>query len=88
MIFISLIRLSEIKFIRVHSECGYSQGVQNFFKPEDGHYKPVRIGNAFSSNQTDCKGDGDKDKALLIKDYLDEVKPYLSDIINNCKTQG
>ena len=50
MIFISLIRLSEIKFIRVHSECGYSQGVQNFFKPEDGHCKPVRIGNAFSSN--------------------------------------
>ena len=29
-----------------------------------------------------------KIKALSIKDYLDEIKPYLSDIINDHKTQG
>ena len=29
-----------------------------------------------------------KDKALPIKDHLEEIKPYLSDIINNHKTQG
>ena len=34
------------------------------------------------------KINGDKDKTLSIKDYLDEIKPYLSDMINNHKTQG
>ena len=29
-----------------------------------------------------------KIKALWIKDYLDEIKRYLSDIINDHKTQG
>ena len=59
----------------------------NLFKPKD-NYKPVRIGNAFTSNYTEYKSNGDKDKALSIKDYLDEIKPYLSDIINDHKTQG
>ena len=47
----------------------------------------MRIGNAFSSNFIEYKSNGDKDEALSIKDYLDEIKPYLSDIINDHKTQ-
>ena len=31
---------------------------------------------------------GDKDKNLSIKEYIDVVRPYLSDIINNHKAQG
>ena len=31
---------------------------------------------------------GDKDKNLLIKEYIDVIGPYLSDKINNHKTQG
>ena len=46
------------------------------------------IGNAFSSNYIEYKSNGDKDKTLSIKDYLDEIKPYLSDIINDHNTQG
>ena len=30
----------------------------------------------------------DKDKSLSIKNFLDRIKPYLSDIINDDKTQG
>ena len=45
----------------------------------------MRIGNAFSSNFIEYKSHGDK--ALSIKDYLDEIKPYLSDIMNDHKTQ-
>ena len=30
----------------------------------------------------------DKDKLLSIKNFLDRIKPYLSDIINDHKTQG
>ena len=29
-----------------------------------------------------------KDKNLSVEEYLDKIKPYLSDIINNHKTQG
>ena len=57
-------------------------------KPKEDNYKPVRIGNAFSSNYIECKSSEDKDNTLSIKDYLDEIKPCLSDIINDHKTQG
>ena len=52
----------------------------HLFKPEEDHYKPVRIDNSFSSNYIKYKSNGDKDKALSVKDYLDEIKQYLSDI--------
>ena len=61
---------------------------KNRFKPEEDNYKPVRIGNAFSSNYIEYKSNGDKDKTLSIKDYLNEIKPYLSDVINDHKTQS
>ena len=53
-----------------------------FFKPEEDHYKPIKNGNAFSSNYIEYKSNGDKDKTL------DEIKPYLSDIINDHKTES
>ena len=48
----------------------------------------MRIVNAFSSNYIEYNSSGDKDKTLSIKDYLDEIKPCLSDIINDHKTKG
>ena len=50
------------------------------------HYKPEKTGNAFSSNYIVYRSNRDKDKALSIKDYLDEIKPYLNDVINDHKT--
>ena len=60
----------------------------NLFKTEEELYKPVTIGNAFSSNYIEYKTNGDKYKNLSIKDYLDEIDPYLSDIINDHKTDN
>ena len=60
----------------------------NLFQPEENDYKPVRIGNALNSNYIESKSNRGKDKSLSIKDYLDKTKPYLSDIINDHKTQG
>ena len=48
----------------------------------------MTIGNAFSSNYIEYKTNGDKYKNLSIKDYLDEIDPYLSDIINDHKTDN
>ena len=42
----------------------------NLFQPEENDYKPVRIGNALSSNYIESKSNRDKDKSLSIKDYL------------------
>ena len=58
------------------------------FKLEKDHYKPVNIDDDFSRNYVEYKINGDKDKTLMIKDHLDEIKPYLSGIINDHKTQG
>ena len=60
----------------------------NLFKPEEDHYKPTRIGNAFSSKYIEDKSNGDKEKSLSIKKNLDMIRPYFSDIINDHKTQG
>ena len=64
--------------------------IQNkyLFEPKEGSYKPIRINKVFNSNYIEYKSSGDKDKTLSIKDYLDEIKPYLRGIINNRKTQG
>ena len=34
------------------------------------------------------KSRGDKDKTLSIKEYLNMIKPYLRNIINDYKNQG
>ena len=56
-------------------------------KPKEDNYKPVRIGNAFSSNYIEYKSSVNKDKSLSMNDYLDETKPCLSDKINDHKTE-
>ena len=33
-------------------------------------------------------GGKDKDKNLSVKEFLDRIKPYLNDMINNHKAQG
>ena len=36
----------------------------------------------------ECMGSESKDKNISVEEYLDKIKPYLSDILNNYKTQG
>ena len=43
------------------------------------------ISNTFSNNYIECKSNGNKDKTLSIKDYLDKIKPYSCAIINDHK---
>ena len=43
---------------------------KNLFKPEEIYYKPVRIGNAFSSNYIEYKSNGNKGKTIFIDDDL------------------
>ena len=56
----------------------------------EDYYKAIITDGAFNNNylQYESLGGKDKDKNLSIKEYLYMIRPYLSDIINNHKTQG
>ena len=53
----------------------------------DEDYEPIIVRGAFNGNYIQYESKGDKGKKLS-KKYLNMIKPYLSDIINNHKTHG
>ena len=55
------------------------------YESEEDYYEPVKISSAFNNNYIEYKSNGRKDKTLSIKEYLDIIKQYLSDIINEHK---
>ena len=65
----------------------YVRNLLNLSIDED-YYKPIKSNDAFNSNYIEYESKGNKDKTLSIKEYLDMIRPYLGDIINNYKTQG
>ena len=58
------------------------------FDPEKDHHEPKKCANVFNSYYIQYESITDKDKVLLLKDYFDVIRPYLSDIIKDHKTQG
>ena len=55
---------------------------------KEHHYKPIRICNAFNNNCIEYESNGNKYKTLFIDDYLNMIRQYLGDVINDHKTQG
>ena len=55
---------------------------------DEDYYKLIISKDAFNGNYIQYELKGNKGKNLSIKKYLDMIKPYLSDIINDRKTQG
>ena len=55
---------------------------------DENYYKPKIIKGAFNNNYIQYESKGDKGKNLSIKKYLNMIRSYLSDIINDRKTQG
>ena len=52
------------------------------------YYKPINDNSAFNSNHIKYKSKGDKDKRLSPKKYLDMIRPYLYNTINDHKKLG
>ena len=52
---------------------------------DDDYYKPILVKSSFDENYKCYESRGDKDKKLSIEQYLDMIKPYLSDLINENK---
>ena len=57
------------------------------YESEEDYYVPVRVSNAFNNGYIEYESNGDKEKILSVKEYLDMIKQYLRDIINDHKTQ-
>ena len=62
--------------------------IRNFFNQSivEDYYKPIRIKSVFNRNYIEYESKGNKDKNLSPKKYLDMIRPYFIDIINDNKT--
>ena len=59
--------------------------IKNLYEQEEDYYKPVRTGSFYGNNYIDYESERDINKTLLIKEYIDEIKPYLKHIKDNLK---
>ena len=61
--------------------------IENLFDNvnDNDYYKPILVKSSFNESYKYYESRGDKDKKLSIEQYLDVIKPYLSDLINDHK---
>ena len=64
--------------------------IENLFNKinEEDYYEPIKISGDFNDNYMEYESRGDKDKKLLLEDYLNIIRPYLRDLIDNHKTHS
>ena len=55
---------------------------------DEDYYKPIIVNGAFSNNYIQCESRGNKVKILTLNEYLDIIRAYLRDMINDHKTQS
>ena len=55
---------------------------------DEDYYKPIIAKGSSTNSYIQYECIGKKRKNVLTKKYLDMIRKYLSDIINNYKTQG
>ena len=48
---------------------------------EENYYKPLRV----SKNYIEYWSNGDRNETLSVEVYLNKIRPYLKDIVNNLK---
>ena len=63
------------------------RNIENLFGDADekDYYKPVKTKATFNDNYVEYERSGDKDKNLSLEEYLDMIRPYLQDLVNNHK---
>ena len=52
---------------------------------EESCYKPVRASTFWTNNYIEYESSGDINKTLSVEEYLNKIRPYLQDIINNIR---
>ena len=61
--------------------------IENLFDADNNedYYQPILVNSSSTENYEYYENRGDKDKNISIEQYLDMIKPYLSDLINENK---
>ena len=60
--------------------------IKNFLEHEEGkYYKPVRVNNIWSNDHIEYESNGYRNKTLSVEEYLNKIRPYLKNIVNNLK---
>ena len=61
--------------------------IKNLFEleEEENNYKQVKVSNFWSNNYIEYKSNDDRNETLPVEGYLNKIRPYLKDIINNPK---
>ena len=54
---------------------------------DEDYYKPIITNGAFNNNYIQYESKRNRGKILTPSEYLDMIRPYLSDMINDHKTQ-
>ena len=52
---------------------------------EEKYYKPVRVGNFWGNNYIQYESNGDGNKTIPAKEYLNKIRTCLKEIINELK---
>ena len=67
---------------------GIRQIENSFDKIDEDYCKPIKTDGVFHDNYMEYESRGDKDRNLSLEDYLNIIRPFLKDMINNHKTYG
>ena len=62
--------------------------IKTIFKREEDHYKRKSVNSFWNYNDIKFEINGDRNKNLLVKEYLKEIKPYLKDVISDLQKSG
>ena len=54
--------------------------IKKLFQQED-YYKPERVSNFWINNYIEYESNGDKNRNLLLDEYLNKIEPYLRNMI-------
>ena len=63
--------------------------IRNLFeykKEEENYYKPVKVNNFWNNNWIEYKSD--KNKILSVEEYLNKIRLYSRDLVNDLKQSG
>lgn len=55
----------------------------HYFGEEEDYYRPYKIRGSFNENYVEYMSSGSND--LTIAQYLNEIRPYLENVIKRCK---
>ena len=57
--------------------------IRTLFKQESDNYQTIRVDNFWDNNYIEYESNDNKNKNLSVQENVDEIKPYLRDIIIN-----